>query len=215
MAEAMAAIMGATALLVLSLLVCASATVHTVGDSNGWSPGVDYRTWAGDKTFAVDDTLVFNYGGGFHSVQEVSSTDYASCTTGNALTSDSSGSTSITLKTAGAHYFICGAPGHCNQGMKLAVTVGVAAGGGGSSSEGTAPPLPVGEGTAPPLPIGEVTDPPLPTTGETPRTRTFSTPNTPSLTSLDPNPQASSTAMTSPSAAAFVSAAAMFLFALP
>ncbi|XP_004299681.1 PREDICTED: blue copper protein-like [Fragaria vesca subsp. vesca] len=96
---------------------------YTVGDSSGWATGVDYTTWTSDKTFAVGDNLVFNYGSG-HTVDEVSGTDYKSCTTGNSITSDSSGATTIPLKTAGTHNFICGIVGHCGMGMKLSVTVG-------------------------------------------------------------------------------------------
>lgn len=65
---------------------------------------------------------VFNYGAG-HTVDEVKESDYKSCSTGNSLSTDSSGATTITLKTAGIHYFICSVPGHCSGGMKLAVTV--------------------------------------------------------------------------------------------
>lgn len=69
---------------------------------------------------------VFNYAGGAHSVDEVSAADYAACTASNALQSDSSGTTTVTLKTAGKHYFICGIAGHCSNGMKLVVDVAAA-----------------------------------------------------------------------------------------
>ncbi|XP_044510710.1 blue copper protein-like [Mangifera indica] len=109
--------------LVFCMVVVPSlATVYTVGDSSGWTIGSDYSTWTSGKTFTVGDSIVFNYGSG-HTVDEVSASDYNTCTTGNALTTDSSGATTITLKTAGAHYFICGVTGHCGNGMKLAVTV--------------------------------------------------------------------------------------------
>ncbi|KAK4746292.1 hypothetical protein SAY87_012604 [Trapa incisa] len=98
------------------------ATVYTVGDDSGWAMGTDYSAWASGKTFLVGDSLVFNYGS-LHSVDEVSSSDYTSCSAANSITSDSSGSTTIPLKTAGAHYYICGAGGHCIGGMKLAITV--------------------------------------------------------------------------------------------
>ncbi|KAF6170292.1 hypothetical protein GIB67_042982 [Kingdonia uniflora] len=119
------------AMLVLYCVVPSLATVYTVGDTSGWTTGVDYSTWTSDKTFAVGDTLVFNYGGG-HTVDEVSSGDYSSCSAANSINSDSSGATSVSLKKAGTHYFICGALGHCSGGMKLAVTVG-------SSTETTTP----------------------------------------------------------------------------
>jgi len=67
------------------------------------------------------------YAGGAHTVDEVSAADYASCSSSNALSSDSAGSTTVTLKTAGKHYFICGVAGHCSSGMKLAVYLAAAA----------------------------------------------------------------------------------------
>ncbi|KAG8076836.1 hypothetical protein GUJ93_ZPchr0006g42812 [Zizania palustris] len=68
----------------------------------------------------------FNYAGGMHTVAEVSAAEYASCSANNALTSDSSGTTSIPLKTPGKHYFICGVSSHCSNGMKLVVDVAAA-----------------------------------------------------------------------------------------
>lgn len=117
--------------LVLCAVMPSLATDYTVGDSTGWTMGADYSTWTSGKTFLVGDTLVFNYGGG-HTVDEVSASDYSTCTVGNAITSDSTGATTISLKKAGTHYFICGVIGHCGSGMKLAVTV--------ESGKTTAPP---------------------------------------------------------------------------
>ncbi|KAG8369192.1 hypothetical protein BUALT_Bualt15G0125600 [Buddleja alternifolia] len=122
--------------LMVLMIICSAiravpAAIYTVGEASGWSMGGDYSSWASDKTFAVGDTLV-------------SANDYKTCTTGNAIASDSSGATSVTLKTAGSHYFICGIPGHCGGGMKLAVNVAAAASGGGtgdsSSTTATSPP---------------------------------------------------------------------------
>ncbi|MCL7026732.1 hypothetical protein MKW94_001397 [Papaver nudicaule] len=98
------------------------AKEYIVGDAEGWTMNVDYTSWANGKTFAVGDSLVFNYGA-MHTVDEVSETEYDSCATGNSITSDSSGASTISLKTSGTHYFICAAMGHCDSGMKLAVTV--------------------------------------------------------------------------------------------
>ncbi|KAE8099953.1 hypothetical protein FH972_017896 [Carpinus fangiana] len=108
--------------LLLCMIVPSLATVHTVGDSGGWTLSADYSTWTSGKTFVVGDSLVFKYSSG-HTVDEVSGSDYSSCTVGNSLTTDSSGSTTIPLKTAGPHYFICSVVGHCGSGMKLSVTV--------------------------------------------------------------------------------------------
>ncbi|CAI0447889.1 unnamed protein product [Linum tenue] len=113
------------------------ATTYTVGDTSGWAIGADYTTWTAGKSFKVGDSLVFNYPGG-HTVDEVSASDYKTCTVGNALNSDNSGATTVPLKTAGTHYFICGVVGHCGGGMKLAVTVAAAAAG-GSATPTTSP----------------------------------------------------------------------------
>ncbi|KAL8030256.1 hypothetical protein ABFX02_14G274600 [Erythranthe guttata] len=129
---------GIGCLMVVLVIICCKipgvpAASYTVGEASGWSIGADYTTWTSDKTFAVGDTLVFNYAPG-HTVDEVSANDYKSCTTGNAIATDSSGATTVALKAAGPHYFICGVPGHCGGGMKLAVTVAASSTGGGSLS---------------------------------------------------------------------------------
>ncbi|CAM8946264.1 unnamed protein product [Rhodiola kirilowii] len=130
------------------LVVPSLAAVYTVGGSNGWTMGVDYSTWStAGRTFSVGDTLVFNYAGG-HTVDEVTESDYKTCTVGNSITTDSSGTTAITLTAPGSHYFICGIAGHCSIGMKLAVNVaGAGAGGVISSSQ---PPLMLPSSALPP-----------------------------------------------------------------
>ncbi|XP_071724123.1 uncharacterized protein [Rutidosis leptorrhynchoides] len=126
-------ILGCVMVLNIMVVPCL-ATVYTVGDSSGWTLGVDYATWAADKTFKVGDSLVFNYGSGSHTVEEVSDTDYKGCTTGNSINSDNSGKTTVDLKTAGTLYFMCGVMGHCGTGMKLAITVAAAQESGAPSS---------------------------------------------------------------------------------
>lgn len=101
----------------------------------------------------------FSYGGG-HTVDEVTASDYKSCSAANSLTSDSSGSTTITLKTAGTHYFICSSMGHCDSGMKLSVKVAA----GGSS---TTPSSGGGSSTTPASPESDTPS----VTGTTPTTK--------------------------------------------
>jgi Plastocyanin-like domain len=49
--------------LALGMLVFLSSTIwateadYTVGDSSGWTTGVDYTKWASDKKFQVGDNL--------------------------------------------------------------------------------------------------------------------------------------------------------------
>ncbi|CAL9136390.1 unnamed protein product [Musa textilis] len=113
--------------LLLLLLCCtmwtASATDHTVGGSTGWANGVDYTTWTSGKTIVAGDSLTFNYVAGVHTVDQVSATDYSSCSASNALSTDSSGQTTVKLSKAGTYYFICGVASHCSNGMKIAVPV--------------------------------------------------------------------------------------------
>ncbi|GKV40169.1 hypothetical protein SLEP1_g47837 [Rubroshorea leprosula] len=78
--------------------------------------------------------ILFNYGGGAHTVDEVNASDYNTCTVGNYISTDQSGATTIALKTAGTHYFICSVTGHCGSGMKLAVDVAAAASPSGTPS---------------------------------------------------------------------------------
>ncbi|KAL8243165.1 hypothetical protein R6Q59_009423 [Mikania micrantha] len=108
--------------LMLTCISIGSAKVHTVGGKAGWALSVDYSTWASDKTFKVGDKLVFNYDSS-HTVDEVTSGDYATCTVGNSIASYNSGTTTISLNTTGSHYFICGVMGHCGGGMKLTIDV--------------------------------------------------------------------------------------------
>ncbi|XP_044958152.1 blue copper protein-like [Hordeum vulgare subsp. vulgare] len=160
MGSAGGACLAALAVLLL-VITTASAAKYTVGDSSGWTTGADYTTWASDKKIKVGDSLVFNYAGGAHNVAEVSAADYASCSAANALSSDGSGTTTVALKTAGKHYFICGVTGHCSSGMKLAVDVAAA----------TAASPPKASPTTPDAPDTPSTTPTSPSTpGATPKT---------------------------------------------
>ncbi|KAM0837102.1 hypothetical protein ACQ4PT_061885 [Festuca glaucescens] len=113
-------------LVLLAAAAPACAVDYTVGDSSGWTGGVDYSTWASDKTFNVGDTLVFQYGAS-HNVAEVGSADYSACSATNSIQSYSDQNSKIKLTKPGTRYFICAAAGHCAGGMKLAVTVAPAA----------------------------------------------------------------------------------------
>ncbi|KAF0933798.1 hypothetical protein E2562_019258 [Oryza meyeriana var. granulata] len=124
----MAGVHGLVAAGVVLLLAAAApayAVDYTVGDSSGWSSGVDYDTWAKGKTFIVGDSLVFQYSM-MHTVAEVSSADYSACSASNSIQSYSNQNTKIALTKPGTRYFVCGTSGHCAGGMKLAVTVSAA-----------------------------------------------------------------------------------------
>ncbi|TKY56287.1 Blue copper protein [Spatholobus suberectus] len=162
MASSIALVLGLC--LAINMALPTLAAIHTVGDTSGWTIGADYSTWASSLNFKVGDGLVFNYGAG-HTVDEVKESDYKSCTTGNSLSTDSSGATTIALKTAGTHYFICAVPGHCKGGMKLAVTV--------KAKKASAPAM--APSTGKDSPSDDTKDTPTPTTTPTTPTSTTTT----------------------------------------
>ncbi|KAJ8768044.1 hypothetical protein K2173_020984 [Erythroxylum novogranatense] len=121
-----------------SMKMTVEAADHIVGDSTGWlsppSPNF-YSIWASDQTFAVGDTLTFNFATGVHDVAIVSKSDYDNCNT-TANNVQASGPTTITLSSAGEQYYFCTFSDHCSRGQKLAITVG----GNSSSTPTTSPP---------------------------------------------------------------------------
>ncbi|KAK2966633.1 hypothetical protein RJ640_002331 [Escallonia rubra] len=107
-----------TAMLLFVLLHSnvAQADTYNVGDSSGW--GFNVTGWADNKSFKAGDTLVFKYKTEFHNVVAVNKACYDSCEpTGKVY---ESGNDEIELEK-GDSYFICGKPGHCAAGMKIAV----------------------------------------------------------------------------------------------
>ena len=148
---------------------------------------------------------MFNYGGG-HTVDEVSGSDYNSCTASNSISSDSTGATTVTLNKPGTHYFICGALGHCSNGMKLAVTVADS----GAPSSTIPAPSPTEDGVSPskaPSSLGGASPTTMPSIDFAPKDTDSSLVNSP--TSSKVPVEASSATMVSTWAAA---AAAGVLF---
>ncbi|KAL1809219.1 hypothetical protein ACET3Z_026209 [Daucus carota] len=144
----------ASVFLVLSLLAVPAVygVDHTVGGSGGWDQGVDFTTWAAGEKFVVGDNLVFTYGSS-HSVDEVSASDYSSCSSSNPIKSYTGGKNTVALTKTGPIYFLCPSFGHCAGGMKVTITVSAA---------------------STPTPST-----PTPTTPSTPSPTTPSTPSTP------------------------------------
>nr|XP_043629648.1 cucumber peeling cupredoxin-like [Erigeron canadensis] len=137
-------------------------TRHVVGDALGWTipPGgaAAYTTWASLQTFTVGDILVFDFTNGVHDVAEVSSAAYGPCTATNPISLETTSPASLTLTTAGPHYYICTFSGHCQAGQQLAINV--------SASSTTMPPS-----TTPTTPMSPpVTTTPTPPSAATPMT---------------------------------------------
>ncbi|KAG6490125.1 mavicyanin-like [Zingiber officinale] len=109
------------------LLAVSAATTHTVGGNSGWTipfGANNYTAWASIQTFAVGDTLVFNFVNGTHDVIQVPWASFNSCSTANQIGSTFNTSPArLPITTAGMHYYICRFPGHCDAGQRLAITV--------------------------------------------------------------------------------------------
>ncbi|KAG6513890.1 hypothetical protein ZIOFF_024227 [Zingiber officinale] len=97
----------------------AGAATYTVGDSRGWT--FNTASWPNGKRFRAGDVLVFRYSPSVHNVVTVSASGYNSCSVPIGARTLRSGNDRITLGR-GTSYFICGVSGHCQSGMKIAVT---------------------------------------------------------------------------------------------
>ncbi|CAL5028262.1 unnamed protein product [Urochloa decumbens] len=98
----------------------ADSRLWPVGDSAGWSFGV--LGWPNYKPFKAGDVLLFSYKHGTHNVVQVNTVaQYSMCEVPRNATVWSTGKDRVTL-ARGMSFFICGIPGHCHKGMKIAVT---------------------------------------------------------------------------------------------
>uniref|UniRef100_A0A0D9X467 Phytocyanin domain-containing protein n=1 Tax=Leersia perrieri TaxID=77586 RepID=A0A0D9X467_9ORYZ len=128
------AIMAAKALLILAmasavLTTALGATTYTVGAPNGsWDMRTNYAQWVSNINFRVEDQIVFKYSSSVHDVVEVTKANYDSCSASGAIATFTSGDDTVQLNAVGTRYFICGVPGHCTAGMKVAVKVEAATG---------------------------------------------------------------------------------------
>ncbi|URE46628.1 Basic blue protein [Musa troglodytarum] len=112
----------ALGLALLCLLIhseIANAATYVVGDSGGWTFNV--AGWPSGKRFRAGDVLVFRYNPSDHNVVAVTAAGYGGCSAPRGSRVYTSGNDRITL-ARGTRYFICSFAGHCQAGMKIAVT---------------------------------------------------------------------------------------------
>ncbi|KAM3261484.1 hypothetical protein ACQJBY_052259 [Aegilops geniculata] len=112
-------------LLVLLLAICCTTTpVHgkewIVGDNKRWTIGIS--GWENGKRFKSGDVLVFKYESAMHNLVQVEERDYNSCSVVGPSKFHHSGHDHIQL-ASGKAFFLCSVMRHCEQDMKLAVTV--------------------------------------------------------------------------------------------
>ncbi|KAL6660416.1 hypothetical protein ACP70R_001962 [Stipagrostis hirtigluma subsp. patula] len=101
-------------------VAAADSRLWPVGDNAGWTFGV--LGWPNFKPFKAGDVLLFKYPAGKHTVVQVNDPgQYGDCEIPANATVWSSGNDRITL-ARGVTFFLCGIPGHCKSGMKIAVT---------------------------------------------------------------------------------------------
>ncbi|XP_057803874.1 basic blue protein-like [Salvia miltiorrhiza] len=103
----------------LMLPQVAEAASYVVGGAGGWTFNVD--AWPKGKRFKAGDTLVFNYNSGIHNMVAVDKKGYDSCSAPSSAKVYQSGKDQIKLKK-GQSFFICSIAGHCQSGMKVAVS---------------------------------------------------------------------------------------------
>ncbi|XP_050373718.1 blue copper protein 1a-like [Argentina anserina] len=111
------------AAVVILLPAIAMAKDIVVGGDSGWTLDFDYQAWAKDKVFQVGDTLVFKYTPPAHNVYKVDGTGFKDCTKPAKNEALTSGNDRVDLASAGKKWYICGVSDHCDQGMKLNITV--------------------------------------------------------------------------------------------
>ncbi|KAL6497791.1 hypothetical protein OROHE_026941 [Orobanche hederae] len=103
--------------------------VYKVGDDAGWTiiGNVNYRDWASNKTFQLGDIIIFEYNPQFHNVMQVTHPEYRTCNVSSPVSTLTTGNDTITIRTYGHHFYVCGAPGHCQLGQKVDINVVAAA----------------------------------------------------------------------------------------
>ncbi|KAL6498938.1 hypothetical protein OROHE_026445 [Orobanche hederae] len=101
------------------------ASIYKVGDDAGWDIMGDgvYKEWALSKIFKIGDTIVFEYDPGFHSVLQVSQSNFYSCNTATPVSTYTTGNDSIVVNNSGHYYYICGVMGHCEAGQQVEIVV--------------------------------------------------------------------------------------------
>ncbi|KAJ6791445.1 basic blue protein [Iris pallida] len=114
----------ATAVVMIALLCVlqlhvAESAVYVVGGGSGWT--FNSAGWTKGKRFRAGDVLVFNYNSAVHNVVAVSAAGYKGCSTPRGSSVLTTGKDRVTLRK-GTNYFICNFAGHCQAGMKMAVT---------------------------------------------------------------------------------------------
>lgn len=80
-----------------------------------------FSNWNRGNNYVVGDSIEFLYNAEAHDVVKVSYAEFSDCF--SSQLPYTSGATVFPLEQTGMHYFMCTIPGHCADGMKLAINV--------------------------------------------------------------------------------------------
>ncbi|XP_002966681.2 lamin-like protein [Selaginella moellendorffii] len=103
---------------------------YTVGDDQGWAPGVNYSQWTANKNFYFGDSFRFLFNASEHSVVEVWEPGYQLCNESYFLpvlglpTRQDDGRTLFkVVPPQGMHYYTSGNGNDCQSGLKMALEI--------------------------------------------------------------------------------------------
>ena len=120
--------MATRVLLVIAMIAAVLGTAlgasYTVGAPRGsWDLQTNYAQWTSNMKFRTGDQVLFRYSRAAHNVVEVSKADYDACSASSPIATFQTGNDIVPLTATGSRYFICGVPGHCDNGMKVRINV--------------------------------------------------------------------------------------------
>ncbi|CAM0949496.1 unnamed protein product [Alopecurus aequalis] len=120
--------MATRVLFVIAMIAAALGTAlgasYTVGAPKGsWDLQTNYVQWTSNMKFHTGDEVLFRYSRAVHNVVEVNKADYDACSASSPIASFQAGNDIVPLTAAGSRYFICGVPGHCDNGMKVRINI--------------------------------------------------------------------------------------------
>ncbi|CAK9322704.1 unnamed protein product [Citrullus colocynthis] len=97
--------------------------LHKVGNSQGWTPNLNYTLWSSSHHFHLGDWLYFVYDKRYYNVLEVNKRSYEDCNDKDFIKNITRGGRDVFQLAEFRPYFFIGGGGYCFQGMKLAVFV--------------------------------------------------------------------------------------------
>ncbi|CAM0949495.1 unnamed protein product [Alopecurus aequalis] len=110
--------------MIAAVLGTALSASYTVGAPRGsWDLQTNYVQWTSNMKFRTGDEVLFRYSRAVHNVVEVNKVDYDACSASSPIASFQTGNDIVPLIAAGSRYFICGVPGHCDNGMKVRINI--------------------------------------------------------------------------------------------